>query len=80
MMAWCPVKTRSFFVSKSEILETSSEAKYWIIGFLAGAEPEPPRNASRDVDFESSEYRKWEQLVAEFRRTGNWPNQSAADA
>jgi hypothetical protein len=80
MMAWCPLKTRSFFVSKSEILEASSEAKYWIAGFLAGAEPEPPRNANQDVDFKSPEYRKWEQRVTEFRRTGSWPNTNDADA
>ena len=74
------MKARSLFVSKSEILEASSEAKYWIAGFLAGAEPEPPRNADQDVDFESAEYKKWEQLVAEFRKTGGWPSANAADA
>jgi len=80
MLAWCPLKKKSFFVSKSEMLEASSEATYWVSGFLAGAEPEPPLNADKDVDFESSGYKRWEQLVTEFRQTGSWSSTNAPDA
>lgn len=80
MQAWCPMKGRSFFVSKAEMLEASPESKYWVSGFLAGAEPEPPKNAERDVDFESQEYKKWEQRVAEFHQSGSWRSTNAEDA
>jgi hypothetical protein len=80
MLAWCPLKTRSFFVSKSEMLEVSSDAAYWVAGFLAGAEPEPPMNEERDVDFASEEYKRWERCVTEFRQSGSWANTNVQDA
>lgn len=72
IMAWCPVKQRTFFVSKSEIKDCSIEAKYWIKGFLKGNQPEPPRNGDGDVDFSSEEYIVWLKAIKLFDRTGYW--------
>ena len=77
MMGWCPLKERSFFFSKSEVEEDSSEAAAWIEGFLAGNEPPPPRNGKGDVDFESAEYLAWAERAAEFRASGALPESSS---
>lgn len=73
--AWCPVKNGSFFVSKSEIGNTSEQAAYWIKGFLSGNEPEPPVDENGDVDFESNTYREWTARAKEFSATGTWPRE-----
>jgi hypothetical protein len=69
---WCGIKKRSFFFSKSEIEEASPEAIIWIEGFLAGNEPEPPKNSEGEVDFESHEYKLWLHMVEVFRQSGAW--------
>jgi len=72
MLGWCPQKKTSFFVSKAEMEECSTETQYWISGFLSGNEPEPPANSERDVDFESAEYKDWLNKIKKFRETGLW--------
>jgi|HubBroStandDraft_4_1064222.scaffolds.fasta_scaffold65330_3 hypothetical protein len=40
--AWCPDKRLSYNVSFSEMGEMSQQAKYYVAGFLDGAQPSPP--------------------------------------
>ncbi len=72
MWAWCPVKQRSFFVSKDEILESSEQTKYWVKGFLSGNQPSPPKNENQDVDYTSDEYKLWKENIREFEQSGIW--------
>lgn len=73
MLGWCEQKQRSFFFSKSEVEEASTEAYVWIDGFLCGNEPSAPINEDGDVDFESSEYQSWLNEMEHFRQTGALP-------
>ena len=73
MLAWCEHKERSFFFSKREVEQCSTESAAWIDGFLAGNEPEPPSNPGGDVEFESAEYKTWLERVEAFRESGAWP-------
>ncbi len=50
----------------------SEEARYWITGYLHGNQPEPPRDAEGDVDFESAAYQEWVKACELFLNTGNW--------
>lgn len=70
MLAWCPCKERFFYVSKSEIIDLSDEAKYWIEGFLHGNEPEPPTNGEGEGD--SDVYREWLDECSRFQQLGHW--------
>jgi len=72
MYAWCPLKQRTFFVSKSAIGDSSPEAKYLVMGFLHGAEPAPPTDLQGDTDFDSAEYRAWIAKVSAFQESGSW--------
>jgi hypothetical protein len=71
MLAWCPNKEVSFFVSKNGVDECSVETEYWMKGFLAGNEPKPP-SENGDVDFESKAYKEWLKKVEKFKEIGNW--------
>lgn len=70
MLAWCPRHRRSFFVNLSEMERLSKAARYWIAGYLHGAEPDPPAGEDGPPDFDSPEYRIWEESTARFRETG----------
>lgn len=73
LTAWCPNKGRSVNVSKSELQTSSEETKYWLKGFLAGNEPEPPRNGAGTVEAVDSEpFRRWLRAVELFAETGYW--------
>ena len=73
MLAWCPTKQTSFFVSKLEMDDCSVEAEFWVKGFLAGNEPEPPKDENLNVvDSGSSEYQRWLKAIELFARTGYW--------
>ena len=74
-LAWCPEKQVSFFASKVEIEEMSTESRYWIQGFLSGNEPEPPCDETGDVDFESKDYALWSEKCEAFAVTGSWQTQ-----
>lgn len=65
---WCPLDSVEVNVSKSEIVATTDEAKYWIDGFLAGNEPPPP-----DSDDPAAE-REWENIRHLFRMQGDMPH------
>jgi hypothetical protein len=65
-----PIKKKTFFVSKSEISNMSSECKYWIKGFLSGNQPEPPCDNEGDVNFESKEYKGRVNKIDDFEKTG----------
>mgnify|MGYP001043981856 CR=1 FL=1 len=73
--AWCPKKGIGFCVSISEIERMSDYSKYWIQGYLNGNQPEPPTDSSGDVNFESSEYKKWMKSIQLFTLTGYWTDQ-----
>jgi hypothetical protein len=72
MLAWCPKKRRSFFVSKQEIDTLSKAGRYWIEGFLHGSEPEPPLDEDKQPDFESKAYTSWLRGIEQFRNSGIW--------
>lgn len=72
LYAWCPVRERSFYCSLQEMERMSEEARYWITGYLHGNQPEPPRDAEGDVDFESAAYQEWVKACELFLNTGNW--------
>ena len=72
IMAWCPTKEKSLFVSKQDMIHVSPESQYWIAGFLAGNELAPPVNAESVVDYESAAYKHWQEEIAEFHHTGYW--------
>jgi hypothetical protein len=73
MLAWCPAKERSFFVSKSEIGKCSLETKFWVKGFLAGNEPDAPTDKNQDsVTPDTEEYKNWLAAVKLFAETGCW--------
>lgn len=71
MMGWCPTKNRSFFFSKCDITNSSSETEYWVKGFLSGNQPKYPR-INEDIDFESEEYKVWQEKIKEFESSGLW--------
>lgn len=65
ILAWCPTKGRSFFVSKNEMESISPTAAVWISGFLSGSEPHAPEN--------DDERPAWEAKRRTFHETGTWP-------
>jgi hypothetical protein len=76
MWAWCPKDERTFFVSKGAMGEMSEAAKYWVMGFLAGNQPEPPRDGEdNEVDFKGVAYREWLKNIEVFERTGIWEHE-----
>lgn len=72
ILAFCPKKDKTFFVSKNEIGNMSQQSDYWIKGFLIGNQPEPPTDENDDVDFGSKEYIEWTKKVKLFNETGDW--------
>ncbi len=72
IMAWCPHKETSFFVSLKEMKELSEPARWWITGYLRGNEPHPPINGDGDTNFDSKEYKAWEKACDEFHESGVW--------
>ena len=47
------------------------ETKFWIKGYLSGNEPMPPL-MNNNVDFESEEYKNWQNKIKSFNVTGDW--------
>ncbi len=73
MGAWCPVKRVSFCVSIAEVEECSSEARYWIEGFLKGNEPDAPMDDYGDYVLDDDpRYEQWRENVKQFSLTGYW--------
>lgn len=77
---WCPKKQRTFLLSKSEISQCSTEAEYWIKGFLRGNEPNPPDGGKEGTGAFGTEkfnkwlkkYKEWESATDLFQETSYW--------
>lgn len=67
MLAYCPHTKEYFLMSKFDIIKMSNESKYWLKGFLSGAEPEPP-----DENPKNNKYLFWEKSIKRFHQTGAW--------
>jgi len=73
MKAWCPKLGRWTNISKREIERCSEQAKYWIIGYLSGNEPDAPRSAEGDYLPDDSDAMKlWRVSINLFAETGYW--------
>lgn len=73
--AWCPVKKRSTNCSLSDVNRSSKESLYWLKGFLAGNEPDPPRRPDGAyVSASSADFKAWEKAAKSFQKTGFWPD------
>ncbi|MBK6734108.1 MAG: hypothetical protein IPG61_08460 [bacterium] len=73
ILVWCPAQQKTTRISKSEIVDQSHEAAYWIAGFLHGATPAPPLDAEGDwFDFDAPEMVEWGMARDEFPLTGHW--------
>lgn len=74
MGAWCPTLRRAFTVRREEVIRCSPEARYWMRGFLYGAEPEPPVDEEDGGPLEDGDPRleRWRVAVREFDETGIW--------
>lgn len=70
MSAWCPHEQLSYNVSLSEMGAMSDEARYFVIGFLSGAEPGPPYDDDGNID--PADLRAWLSATARFRQSGQW--------
>ncbi|MCW2494457.1 hypothetical protein [Jatrophihabitans sp.] len=63
------------YASKSEITACSTEASYWIDGYLHGAEPEASRMFGEGIWDSTDPDPRWEQwrdALDEFHATGVW--------
>lgn len=70
MAAWCPHDRAGYCVSLGEIATMSDESRYFIAGFLAGNEPEPPTDDEGESD--EADQVAWQSARRRFRRTGCW--------
>jgi hypothetical protein len=62
---WFPTDGHARCVSKFEVGDSSSEAAYWMAGFLNGAVPGPPEDPEREAE--------WIERRSEFLATDEWP-------
>jgi|SRR5581483_7967280 len=73
MRAWCPAQNAAYNVSKSELVTCSDATRYWVRGYLAGATPEPPRDAEGDwLPSEHPATQRWQAAADLFQKTGVW--------
>ena len=73
MRAWCPTEGVTFSISKPAIGDCSEQARYWIAGFLAGSEPDAPRDEEGDyLPDEDPRQRRWQQAIVDYANTGVW--------
>ncbi len=71
--AWCPHKKVIFRVSKLGIDDCSVEANYWLQGFLAGNEPDAPRDENGDyLEWDQPKHQEWLAAIQQFAKTGEW--------
>jgi hypothetical protein len=62
-----------FNISKSEIVEYSSEAANWLKGYLAGCEPDAPLSETGDyLEDDHPRMIEWRTAIQEFPQTGFW--------
>lgn len=72
IMGFCPKKQESFYFSITEIESMSTEAEYWIKGYLSGNEPDAPIDEDGDTIFSGEEYDFWKESIQLFHRNGHW--------
>jgi hypothetical protein len=73
MRAWCPTKKITFSVSKSAMGECSAEARNWVQGFLAGNEPDAPRDEKGNhLPDDHPRLRQWRAAIQQFPETSLW--------
>jgi hypothetical protein len=70
MAAWCPAQRVGYNVSLGEIGTMPDETRYFITGFLAGAQPDRPVDDQGDMD--EADLAAWRSATQRFRRTGYW--------
>lgn len=70
MYAYCPIKDDTTRVSKNEMTVMSTEAEYFIRGYLSGSEPPPPLNDEGDRDVAT--WDAWERAIKIYHETGVW--------
>jgi hypothetical protein len=74
MSAYCPHHQTDYSVSRSEIVDCSTEARWWVVGFLVGNEPPPPRDPDGEyVPTTDRRYRRWLDAARRFHEKGDWP-------
>jgi hypothetical protein len=75
MCAYSEALETDLGVSRGEITASADEAQYWIEGFLAGNEPsEAEALGDDDDDNPEVRFRRWQEMCADFRRSGIWRN------
>lgn len=70
LVAWCPHHRTWYHVSRDTMGVMPDETRYFVAGFLAGAEPECPSDADGDTD--AADHVAWLSAIRRFRRTGKW--------
>ena len=73
MYFYCPPQNLYTRISKSEIGQCSDETRYFILGYLSGNEPPPPRGGDNDLlDDRDPAFALWRKATEVFRDTGYW--------
>jgi hypothetical protein len=72
LSAWCTEKRDSTYVSKSDIVDCSKEAAYFLKGFLSGQEPDAPIDDEGLPAFDTADYQAWLRARDLFQETGHW--------
>lgn len=70
LAAWCPHDRVGYNVSLGEMGEMSDECRYYVAGYLAGAEPGYP--VDDDGEFDEADHDAWRSALHRFRQTGSW--------
>ena len=77
--AWSYDNDESLYFSKSEVTASSDAARWWIEGYLHGAEPSPAAYLvidPRDVDVmddDDPRLEQWRDALTHFRESGDMP-------
>jgi hypothetical protein len=74
MYAYSEGLARDLAVSRADIRNSSTEARYWVEGFLSGNEPDGDQMfgpAFLDQDDRLAE--RWQNALSHFTQAGNWP-------
>lgn len=69
---YCPTDNKYFNFSISDVTGMSVESKFWLKGYLAGNEPDPPLEEDDDVAYASEEHEIWLKEIELFHKTGSW--------
>ena len=78
MRAVDPNTGDAIFFSLSEVTDATDSARTWIAGFLAGSEPAAVAMFGvgiLDAEDDDSRWDRWRSALADYRRTGDWPDE-----